>query len=758
MAQLLKGQVTLRSELVQAVKYDYAHAKTSTDVACNAINSNANTMTQASLQRFNKGLLDWIRFNELDRRHAKIECAYGTTFEWIFQPSTEDQYSSFGPWLESQTETLYWIAGKPAAGKSTLMKFLHHDPRTIEHLKAWAADKMLITCAFFFWNSGEQIQRSMEGMIRTLLYTALQQQPELWSALFPSKMQEYIMFTDPWLGPISSEEIEQAFESLIKRAGERYKLFFFIDGLDEFDGGPQKLVSLMKTLISDHVKICVSSRPWTEFEDAFQQRPSLRLERLTGDDIEHYVHSQFANSIGFQDRQRESPVEAQQLVENVILKASGVFLWVKLVTESLLEGCSDGERVQELQNRLRDLPVGLEALFGTILAQVKDGYREHAARMLLITRSAVNQLDLLTFSYADDPSLEDVTNMLPVASDPAQIDARARNMRRRLKSYTKGLLEAEPEPDQPIPDAKVGYLHRTVRSYIERSDVWPAFLGMAGETFNPHARICLARIMRLKTYSSYSLRHTNGESINMFWTNVLGAVDYAVLSDPGNKSGLQVTLLTQLDAVVSALTVRHRSLFRSQQDQYGSTAFASLAVALQLKDYVQFLFSKEHLRSKISALDMRVMLQQALLDYNHLAKMQNRSENFSILHSTPDLDLVKFLIDHGGDPNLMTVENTETGWIESTLSLWETHVRHRNRGTVYWADISIFLLEHGADPAVFDGSVPNVPYKVAALARAKQDSRKRSLTKRFENVFTRVSGRKPTTHARTSTLRAHQVH
>ena len=61
------------------------------------------------------------------------------------------------------------------------------------------------------------------------------------------------------------------------------------------------------------------------------------------------------------------PVAASQLIKQVTVKASGVFLWVYLVTQSLLEGLSDGEHLRDLQSRVESLPEDIEKLFGRMI-------------------------------------------------------------------------------------------------------------------------------------------------------------------------------------------------------------------------------------------------------------------------------------------------------------------------------------------------------------------------------------------------------
>jgi hypothetical protein len=50
----------------------------------------------------------------------------------------------------------------------------------------------------------------------------------------------------------------------------------------------------------------------------------------------------------------------QALIDNILEKASGVFLWVKLVVEEITIGLDDGDTGQELQERLDSLPPELE--------------------------------------------------------------------------------------------------------------------------------------------------------------------------------------------------------------------------------------------------------------------------------------------------------------------------------------------------------------------------------------------------------------
>jgi hypothetical protein len=318
-------------------------------------------------ERIDQQLLHFLRFREIDFRYERILPAHRETFEWIFRPPTPGpaKWTDFSAWL-GNSEPLYWMTGKPGAGKSTLMRFIHDDKRTQRGLKGWAAERPAVMAYFFFWNSGTEIQMSYEGLLRTLIFQILEKLPHLIPAVFSSRIEAAILFGqdvsehNPW----SWEELTKAFRTLLEVATRTHKIMFFIDGMDEFEGSSADLIHFITDIIdfAPDIKVCASSRPWPVFEDAFGHRPQLRMEDLTYEDIYHYVHSKFMANKGFKTYQQLDPSFASQLIQNVCVKSSGVFLWVYLVTQSLLDGVSGGERLSDLQSRLEALPADLENL------------------------------------------------------------------------------------------------------------------------------------------------------------------------------------------------------------------------------------------------------------------------------------------------------------------------------------------------------------------------------------------------------------
>jgi hypothetical protein len=610
------------------------------------------------VEEFTRRLLLQLRFREMDYRYEAIAKAYEATFEWIFHTPENSLWSDFITWLEGD-DFLYWITGKPAAGKSTLMKFIFRDRRTKQFLESWAAGKELLISSYYFWHAGSEIQMSQEGFARSLLHSCLEQAPDLIPSVFPHRMETYVLFGDrfAWSTPWSWQELITAFKTLVEEAGKTRKIFFFIDGLDEFNGNHNELVELVQNLLSSSVKICVSSRPWNVFEDGFRQRPSLRVEDLTMHDIEHFVRSRFLASYGFVELQTLDPDFANQLIENITQKSQGVFLWVALVTDSLVEGLSDGERLDDLQRRLDALPADLESLFSKVLDSLNPVQKRRIGPIVQIIRASQDPMTLLMFSFADeeDPLLATKVSIGPLAAHVA--NARAQIMRRRINGCCKGLIEVTRGVLADLPGAQVGYLHRSVKDFFDRPDILSGFFSTADKSFNPNLRLCNAYIVMFKIDST-SPSFADESSADIFWRQVERVIGYAAKAEE-TGAGPQITLLNEFDQVVTkkceasalskwphnfVLPVLHWSATRIGCD--ANRSFLHLAVQVQLMSYVE-----HNLSEPLDPLVEKTLASLLLVAVDRFDCIRPEGTGHKILSPVePNLGLIKLLLKRGADP------------------------------------------------------------------------------------------------------------
>ncbi|KAJ4252943.1 hypothetical protein NW762_010850 [Fusarium torreyae] len=414
-----------------------------------------------------------LRYDDMQERELTIKDAHEGTFRWIFESDDAASRPSVGfkEWLESD-ESIYWVTGKPGSGKSTLMRYIlqptiqavEHDDETNvllphsrceEHLRRWSGSEHKLTIAsFHFWAIGAKIQASQEGLFRTLLVQLLRAHPEIIPVVSPSRWESLCLLNEDPKG-FSQDELGIMFRQAVIQISTRAKLALFIDGLDEFDGDCNALVTLIEKCVASPIKVCISSRPWTEFEDAFARCPRLRMEDLTYQDILNYVVVKFEEDSRFKILQRRQTEVANGLVQSIAEKANGVFLWVTIVVASLLAGMKLGDRIEDLQMRLDHLPAEIEELYERILETIDPMYLEHAAQLFMLMDACIKTPSLMLLWYADEVDfLDKIINENPQTVPREERLERLEDMRRRINSRCKGLLEVQQTatPDMPDPE------------------------------------------------------------------------------------------------------------------------------------------------------------------------------------------------------------------------------------------------------------------------------------------------------------------
>ncbi|KAM0361206.1 hypothetical protein ACHAO7_007491 [Fusarium culmorum] len=419
-------------------------------------------------------------YETMQERELTIKDAHKGTFRWVFE---DGDVTGFKNLARSGKSTLMRYLLQPVSqnqddsngsttrSTSSEIAILPHG-RCEEHLKQWAGnDDKLTVVSFHFWAVGSKLQSSQEGLFRTLLVQLLRAHPEAIPIVAPLRWESLCLFNlDP--KGFSQIELGDMFQQAIVYISTRARLAMFIDGLDEFEGNCHDLISIVQRCVESPIKICISSRPWVEFEGAFGDCPRLKMEDLSHQDISDYVSAKFEADPQFKSLQRRQARVATELVESIVKKSSGVFLWVTIVVASLLAGIGAGDRVEDLQKRLGLLPAEIKNLYERILENIDSGYREHTAQLLKLMAAFETQPSPLLFWYADEVDFmgrainEDLTTV-----SRHEVLERIEDIRRRLNSRCKGLLEINKNvKTASYPSSHFGgtvdYLHKTVYEFV----------------------------------------------------------------------------------------------------------------------------------------------------------------------------------------------------------------------------------------------------------------------------------------------------
>ncbi|CAI4213161.1 unnamed protein product [Parascedosporium putredinis] len=319
-------------------------------------------------------ILRQLIFDELPRRREQIYRADDETCGWVFDtdkldPETRGDNRSRASqeiveWLRGSNGVLH-ISGKAGSGKSTLVRYIAQQQRTMQELATWAGEKPLIKADFYFWNSGSELQRSQQGFFRSLLFEVLRSAPDLIGEVFPGLWSRY---QGSWT----------------KESG--YKFCFFIDGLDEYEGDIMAQEELALRLVQwaemDNVKILTAARPHHEYNGILARRDNtIHLHTLNKPDIEAYCKTRFAKDrIACREGKSLDPI-----VEKISSSAEGIFLWAFLVVNKLLEAMRQGDPLHVVRKKLDETPKELNELYTNLRNSISSPIdRKRCDRMLLL--------------------------------------------------------------------------------------------------------------------------------------------------------------------------------------------------------------------------------------------------------------------------------------------------------------------------------------------------------------------------------------
>lgn len=462
-------------------------------------------------------ILEALRFERMERRFENIEEAHNDTFKWLLEGETSNSRTRpteepHDPWFDgveyflrgeaplrneirqgftnwlSHGSGIFHISGKPGAGKSTLMKFLTESDLVSKYLGDWAGDRELVIASFFFWRHGTDYQKSLHGLLRSLLYSVLDQHPDIAQMVFHAQWEAATNNPGKTIH-FRQSDIRDAFIALTKTPEVyiRHRFAFFIDGLDEFEGHDDTLV---KTLFdwahsgTENIKICVSSRELPIFQQRFSKFPKFRLHEVTRHDIFLFVYDTLRNNEDV--KLTSKPQDVANLGMSLVYKAEGVFLWVSLALRIVERGLVLEDSIQELERSINVLPLQLEDLFRAIFDSIKAERdivkRRKSMRTLNLALDEVQvpqcagRLFLIHLSFLDDYD-RDPDFAIHMRDDPNAADQTLRlsRCRKQVTGGCRGLLTVQdhrrPRSRANVREETVALAHRSLVEFFQLPEI-----------------------------------------------------------------------------------------------------------------------------------------------------------------------------------------------------------------------------------------------------------------------------------------------
>ena len=277
----------------------------------------------AAVEARRSRLLSSLKADVANSRRNDISEAHEGTFQWIFRDNLKRSWDSFSDWLKNG-DGIYWINGKPGAGKSTLMKFLVGNTKTIKILEEWSSPNEPLVLTFFFWNAGVSLERNSKGLLCSLLYQLCQHDQDTLDTIL---LREQSACLKDNINDWSVSELSSLVFKYLSAINK--PVCIFLDGIDEFDRseGLLKILALIKKLSQlKMLKLCLSSRPEPPLQQAFQNYPQLKIQDLTEADIRSYVQTSLDGILVAGVETEKGRKTLLSISDLVIEKSEGVFL------------------------------------------------------------------------------------------------------------------------------------------------------------------------------------------------------------------------------------------------------------------------------------------------------------------------------------------------------------------------------------------------------------------------------------------------
>lgn len=567
------------------------------------------------------------------------------------------------------------------------MKYLYDHESTNRYLRVWSGNEPLVKASFYFWNPGQQMQKSLEGLLQTLLYHILNACPDLTPTMCSRRWDDQQLAngttsTMSW----TLAELQASFARFKTQPSVSTKFYFHIDGLDEYYGDSWDVIGMLRDLsTTPNVKLCLSSRPWNCFQDAFgtQNPHMLRLHDLTRQDIELFARENLLSYTHYLDLE---PNLFDDLIRDIGDRAQGVFLWVRLVVRSLRDGIVNEDPVSILQERLGAIPSDLEEFFEHILASVEEIYRTRMASTFLAALRTRHPLKVIHYYFLEQ---DDTTFGLDLPSNiwrSSQIQRRVLQTQRRLNGRFKGLLEPA-SLDDIGPQTNVDFLHRTLRDFLATERMRKTLQSWASRELNVFTAISRALIAESK-----------------FIHEAPSPSALKVAVEIASQGAAETGSTTHCYEIITQAELANERIRPNHHSECGVNCYMlRFAAALGHADYL-----RHRVHEKTTTLNLDRILKHAIHcesfseeTYERCLPVSNQSEVIGQLNdwslvaahaAAPLPSLVTLLFSLGADPN--TIVDGISSWtalIDETIELMDGE--HKEQ---CWAVFDRFL-EKGVD-------------------------------------------------------------
>jgi hypothetical protein len=688
-------------------------------------------------------IVESLMYPQMNDREWQIHAADDSTLGDLFigeESKRHPQTISLLSFLEGDSG-LFWIQGKPASGKSTLMKYLLSRSHGPDKLWKSGDPKDSIIASHFCWVAGSTTQRSQQGLLQSLLYQVLQADLALVPTACPSRWR-----SDSDVSKWHEKGLWGCLYAAVS-ASDR-QLCFFIDGLDELQ--PERdhvLLSRALNRLSSfgNAKVIVSSRPWTAFERTLNyDGKTFTMENNNRRAIIRYIRNELETNTtdkaftqvswdclhGRSCNQKHNHDEAHDLVRSIATRASGVFLWVALVMEAVSRHVGLGCPVSVLHSYVQKLPSELEQYFhNMIFERIHESLLSDTAMALSIAlrddhAASVRHFALLC-NYMDsgqswliDPGF--VSNLPCVTITPDELHKIGQKTLAFLRGCCRDLLDcplppasiSANDPDDFM-DTSIEFTHRTVFDYLHTPEMQVLLskytpVHFKDARFSNSLDVAACRMVVIDPQDLYGSLH-GWQQLAYCAEDLLAWIRFETLETKNLETGMNSFLglthaleeisLYHCKALEGLLEVEPESQF----DEVASRYCTQLSIMLAMSGLFTF---TDTLIALAPYLVGSVVSAETLVDFLHHTMFQ--ADDYD---NTFDVAIIRKLLQAGVDPNLK--RDRFDSLAESSTS-WETFLGQLKKNTY----VRLPHIKHAV--AVSEDWVPKDPSETRVIATEEE--------------------------------------
>ena len=388
------------------------------------------------------------------------------TCDWILsQPDFVDWFRD-----DSATSSILWLTAGPANGKSTLASFIVN----------WLLDQQCL-CQYYYFRFSDQSKRSLGTMLRAL---AVQIYRDI--SPFRTRLKELSNFSSKLEVTDTRTLWQKLFVSILYTIPINKPMFWVIDGLDECESSRALLDCFSSLPLSmAGIRIIITSRFTSALSTKFSHLAATTpMKRIALDnnskDFAIYAHKEL-------DPMPWPTALRQQVVDQVLERAQGSFLWVYFALKEVVK-CHTPGAIQEVLN---DIPTGMENLYHSIEADMLKSIRQADLPLAKsILRWATCSRFPLTLSQLEEALLPEFSELL--------------DSRHTVTSLCGQFVVIDSQD-------RVTMLHQTARDYLLRSSGSNLGLGASDSQIYLLGR-CLSALMQSNGPSVIGAQHDSAGS------------------------------------------------------------------------------------------------------------------------------------------------------------------------------------------------------------------------------------------------------